>query len=89
MLQCLFAICIEHHTCTGEVDSLDLCEDSNLDAPGEGSSSDMQFADASSSDDVGELNDSLYVPTPERRLKVKLKRVSCKFSMRVEDTQLY
>ena len=46
------------------VGSLDLCEDSNLDSPGEESSSDMQFTDASSSDAVSELNDSLYVPTP-------------------------
>ena len=28
----------------------------------------MQFTDASSSDAVSELNDSLYVPIPERRL---------------------
>ena len=94
---------IAHHTCThvGDVDSLDLCEDSNLDSPGEESSSDMQFTDASSSDAVSELNDSLYVPTPERRLKIKLKRVESRkvafmdlaeheiFSTRVQDTQLY
>ena len=57
------------------MDSLDLCEKSNLDSPGEESSSDMQFTDASSSDAVSELNDSLYVPTPERHLNIKLKRV--------------
>ena len=61
------------HVHVGDVDSLDLCENSNLDSPGEESSSDMQFTDASSSDAVSELNDSLYVPTPERRLKIKLK----------------
>ena len=50
----------------GDVDSLDFCEDSNLDLPGEESSSDMQFTDTSSSDAVSELNDSLYVPTPDK-----------------------
>ena len=63
------------HVHVGDVDSLDLCEDSNLDSRGEESSSDMQFTYASSSDAVSELNDSLCVPTPERRLKIKLKRV--------------
>ena len=63
------------HVKVGDVDSLDLCEDSNLNSPGEESSSDMQFTDASSSDAVSELNDSLYVPTPERRLKIELKCV--------------
>ena len=40
MLQCVFVLHIIH---VGDVDSLELCEDSNLDSP---ACSDMQFTDA-------------------------------------------
>ena len=62
----------------GNMDLLDFqlsSEDSKLDSPGEESATCLQFTDASESDlvDVSvSMNDSLYVPTPERNFKIKL-----------------